>query len=110
MRSLSFVSLFVTLALLITLIGCGVPKSQHEAVLSEKAALQDKLTSITKARDALKGEFDTVLKEKAQLSAKVQALMNEVATLKEESTKLLNEIASLKAPNAAAEALSAATE
>lgn len=87
----------ILIASIAALSGCGVSKTKYEALLNEKIALEEKVTALTKAKDALKNEYDNLLNEKMELATKVTTLTNEKAALKGEYDKLLDEKITLKA-------------
>lgn len=80
-----------------TLTGCGVSKNKYEALLNEKLALEEKVSIVTKSRDALRAEYENLLKEKMDLAAKFETATNERNALKGEYDKLLDEKVALKA-------------
>ena len=95
-------SKLTSLIVLITVIsfsltGCGVSKNKYEALLNEKIALEEKLSLLTKSRDALRSEYENLLKDKMDLASRVETLANEKNALKGEYDKLLDEKVSLKA-------------
>ena len=77
--------------------GCGVSKDKYNALLNEKVMLEEKVTVLTKSRDALKNEFDSLLKDKMDLGEQVQTLASEKIALKGEYDKILDEKVALKA-------------
>jgi predicted nuclease with TOPRIM domain len=85
------------ISLAIALAGCGVSKDKYESLLNEKIALEEKVSVLTKARDALKNEYDLLLKEKMDLATKLETVNNEKNALKSEYDKLLDEKIALKA-------------
>ncbi len=98
MKVLKVVGLFLmVISLTAVLIGCGVPKDKYEAVVNEKIVLEEKVSVLTKAKDALKNEYDTLLNEKMDIATKLETAINEKAALKSEYDKLLDEKISLKA-------------
>lgn len=90
---------FILLAVVIlsSLAGCGVSKNKYEALLNEKIALEEKVSLITKSRDALRAEYEDLLKEKMDLAAKLETAINEKGALKSEYDKILDEKVTLKA-------------
>lgn len=98
MKLIKSAALFVLVAaILISVAGCGVSKNKYEALLNEKIALEEKLSIITKSRDALRAEYENLLKEKMDLAAKAETAVNEKSALKSEYDKLLDEKVALKA-------------
>jgi hypothetical protein len=91
----SFVMLIAVISLSLT--GCGVSKNKYEALLNEKIALEEKLSLLTKSRDALRSEYENILKDKMDLASKAETLINEKSALKGEYDRLLDEKVSLKA-------------
>ena len=98
MKLLKLTSLIILVAVVsISLTGCGVSKNKYEALLNEKMALDEKLSLLTKSRDALRSEYENLLKDKMDLASKMETLTNEKSALKDEYDKLLDEKVSLKA-------------
>ena len=98
MKFIKSAALLVSVVFALTAIsGCGVSKNKYEALLNEKIALEEKLSMLTKSRDALRLEFENLLKEKMDLAAKLETATNEKAVLKTEFDKLLDEKVTLKA-------------
>lgn len=97
MRLSKPVTLLTLIVLLSALTGCGVSKNKYEALLNEKIGLEEKLSLITKSRDALRAEYENLLKEKMDLSARLETATNEKNALKGEYDKLLDEKVTLKA-------------
>jgi hypothetical protein len=98
MKLLKFTSFITLIAVIsLSLTGCGVSKNKYETLLNEKIALEEKLSLLTKSRDALRSEYENILKEKMDMASKAETLANEKTALKEEYDKLLDEKVSLKA-------------
>ncbi len=98
MKLLKLASFIVLVAVVsFSLTGCGVSNNKYETLLNEKIALEEKLTLITRSRDALRGEYENLLKNKMDLASKMETLTNEKSALKGEYDKLLDEKVSLKA-------------
>jgi len=97
MRTMKGVTLLILTVTLVALTGCGVSKDKYESILNEKIALEEKVSVLTKARDALKNEYDLLLKEKMDLATKVEIVTNEKNALKSEYDKLLDEKIAVKA-------------
>ena len=76
---MKFTKAFSLLAIVLSLAvisGCGVSKDKYEALLNEKIILEEKVTAVTKSRDALKNEYDNLLKEKMDLATKAEVVNN----------------------------------
>ena len=97
MRVMKMIVLFAMALSLVSLVGCGVSKDKYESVLNEKIGLEEKASSLEKAKEALKNEYESVLKEKMDLTAQIATLTSERAALKGEYDKILEEKISLKA-------------
>lgn len=97
MKFFKTATLLILVVLLCALTGCGVSKNKYEALLNEKIALEEKLSMITKSRDALRAEYENLLKEKMDMAAKLETATNEKNALKGEYDKLLDEKVTLKA-------------
>lgn len=89
--------LITVLSLFVLASGCGVSKSKYEELVNRNMELEEKVSLLTKARDALKGEYDNLLNEKMDLSTRVKTVTDEKAALKSEYDKILDEKISLKA-------------
>ena len=94
-KMMSFIILTIIISVALT--GCGVSKNKYESLLNEKMALEEKLSMITKSRDALRAEYEDLLKEKMSLAAKLETAVNEKSALKSEYDKILDEKVTLKA-------------
>lgn len=91
-------ALFAIAAFLsVAVAGCGVSKDKYEALLNERVILEEKISVLTKSKDALKNEYDNLLKEKMDLATKLETVTNEKNALKGEYDKLLDEKIALKA-------------
>jgi predicted nuclease with TOPRIM domain len=99
MKLLKFASfvILITAVVSLSLTGCGISKNKYETLLNEKIALEEKLSLLTKSRDALRSEYENLLKDKMDLASKMETLTNEKSALKDEYDKLLDEKVSLKA-------------
>ncbi|MDO8525939.1 MAG: hypothetical protein Q7S07_05590 [Candidatus Omnitrophota bacterium] len=97
MKYMKLFLLFAAVISVVFLSGCGVPKDKYETVLKEKAALEEKVTVLTAAKDVLKKEYENLLKDKMDLAVKAETLANEKLALKGEYDKILDEKISLKA-------------
>lgn len=97
MRYVKLVLLCVMILSFVALAGCGVSKDKYEALLNEKIILEEKVSVLTKAKDALKNEYDNLLKEKMEAATKLETLTSERAALKGEYDKILDEKVALKA-------------
>jgi len=97
MASMRAMGVFILIAAVVSLSGCGVSKEKYSAVLNEKIALEEKAGVLTKANYALKAEYDSLLKEKMDLATKVEILTNEKNALKGEYDKILDEKVAVKA-------------
>ena len=97
MRVMKMVVVFVMALSLVSMAGCGVSKSKYESILKEKIGLEEKVSSLEKAKEALKNEYENVLKEKMGLTAEIATMTSERAALKGEYDKILEEKISLKA-------------
>jgi len=97
MKLLNSIVIVLVCVSLAFVVGCGISKDKYNALLNEKVVLEEKVSVLTKARDALKSEYDLLLKEKMNLSTQVQTLVGEKAALKSEYDNLLDEKVSLKA-------------
>lgn len=97
MKSVRLAGLFVIAVSILALVGCGVSKDKYDALLGEKITLDEKVSVLTKAKDALKNEYDNLLKEKMDLATKIETLANEKTALKGEYDKILDEKVVLKA-------------
>ena len=97
MRVMKMVVVFVMALSLVSMAGCGVSKGKYESILNEKIGLEEKVSSLEKAKEALKNEYGNVLKEKMDLTAEMATMTSERAALKGEYDKILEEKISLKA-------------
>ncbi len=97
MKSTRILMTFTALTLVVVLAGCGVSKEKYDSLLTEKITLEEKVTALSKARDALKNEYDNLLKDKMDLATKVETLANEKNALKGEYDKILDEKIALRA-------------
>lgn len=97
MKYLKLAVLLVVAVSMASLAGCGVPKDKYEALLNDKIALEEKVTTLTIAKDALKKEYDNLLQEKMDLATKLEVVTNEKAALKGEYDKILDEKIVIKA-------------
>lgn len=97
MRHVRFLSLLAVLALAVCVAGCGVSKDKYEALLNEKVLLEEKVSVLTKAKEALKNEYDALLNDKMDVSSKLETALNEKTALKSEYDKILDEKVAIKA-------------
>lgn len=97
---MKLIKLLVLVAVCVSLagvVGCGISKDKYNALLNDKIMLEEKVSVLTKSRDALKNEYDALLKDKMDLSIQVQTLVSEKSALKQEYDKILDEKVALKA-------------
>lgn len=97
MGTMKLMSLVLACALIVTVSGCGISKDKYDALLNEKAALEEKVMLLMTAKDALKNEYDSILKEKMDLATKLEIVTNEKNALKGEYDKILDEKITVKA-------------
>ena len=97
MRFKKAASICVALSFAAALAGCGVSNNKYDALMNEKTALEDKVASLEKNRNALKNEYDNLLKEKMDASTRLAVVTNEKEALKGEYDKILDEKITLKA-------------
>lgn len=97
MKLTKIFGLFIICALVVSLAGCGVSKDKYEALLNEKIVLEEKVTVLSKSKDALKNEYDNLLKEKMDIATKLETVTNEKSALKGEYDKILEEKIAAKA-------------
>jgi len=78
MRSQACFSILMTSALLLSLIGCGVPKTEHDKVVKaleqanqEKTNLASQVDQLVKEKDSLAQQVAQLQKENADLKAKM---------------------------------------
>jgi predicted nuclease with TOPRIM domain len=90
-------TVFLAVALIVALSGCGVSKAKYEELLSEKLALEERVEAAENAKTALKTEYDKLLAEKLDLASKLEVANNEKSALKAEYDKLLDEKIALTA-------------
>lgn len=64
------------------LIGCGVPKSEHEKIVQELQQAKQEMTSQTEMAAALTQEKESLSKQVADLQNQIGALKKENETLK----------------------------
>jgi len=81
MRYKAFVAVLIASAVTMSLIGCGVPKTEHDKVV--KALLQ-----ANQEKTALTDQFDKLKKEKDSLSQEVSQLQTQINTLQKENQSL----------------------
>ena len=75
MRSKTFLTAVFSVALAAALIGCGVPKTEHDKVVKALEQANQEKTNLT-------GQMDKLMKEKESLSQQVAQLQKEVADMK----------------------------
>jgi predicted nuclease with TOPRIM domain len=97
MKVIKLAALFIVIASLATLTGCGISKDKYNSLLSEKISLEEKVNVLIKSRDALKNEYDNLLKDKMDIATKLETVINEKNALKGEYDKLLDEKVATKA-------------
>jgi len=90
MKGDKLVVVILCVALAIVLIGWISSSIKCKGLASEKAALEEKVTTLTST-------VDTLQQEKASLTSAVETLTNEKKALKAEYDKLLDEKISLQA-------------
>ncbi|MCM8760999.1 MAG: hypothetical protein NC938_03410 [Candidatus Omnitrophica bacterium] len=96
-KNIKSIALICVVISLVAIIGCGVPKDKYESLLNEKIMLEEKVSVLTKAKEALKKEYDNLLAEKMDLAMKLETVTNEKAALKSEYDKILDEKVAIKA-------------
>ena len=81
MKYKAFVAVLIASAVTMSLIGCGVPKTEHDKVVK---ALQQ----ATQEKTTLADQFDKLKKEKDSLSQEVSQLQTQINTLQKENEML----------------------
>ena len=89
MRYKTVVALLILSAVTLSLIGCGVPKTEHEKVVKE-------LEQVTQEKTTLSDQLDKVTKEKEALSQQIGQLQNQINALKKENGQLKAKLAPKK--------------
>ena len=93
MRSRIFFAVLLASILTLSAAGCGVPKDEHEKIVSElEKANQEKAT--------LSDQVNKLKAEKEALSQKVSQLENDLNTLRQENEELKAKAANLAKPAA----------
>jgi peptidoglycan hydrolase CwlO-like protein len=77
-RYQAFLTILMISALTVSLIGCGVPKTEHDKVVKsleqanqEKATLTDQVGKLMKEKDSLSQQVAQLQKENAEMKAKM---------------------------------------
>ena len=89
MRHKAFLAVLIASAVTASLIGCGVPKTEHDKVVKALQQAQQEKT-------ALADQLDKVRKEKDSLSQQVAQLQNQINTLQKENDALKGKTAPKK--------------
>lgn len=89
MRYKTFLAALIVSAVALSLIGCGVPKTEHEKVVKQ-------LEQANQEKTALSSELDKMKSEKEALSKQVAGLQNKINTLQKENRELKAKLAPKK--------------
>ena len=82
MKYKAFVAVLIASAVTMSLIGCGVPKTEHDKVVKALQQAQQEKTSLTDQFDKLKKEKDSLSQEVSQLQTQINTLQKENQMLK----------------------------
>jgi cell division protein FtsB len=74
MRSKTFLSAVVSVALAAALIGCGVPKTEHDKVVKALEQANQEKANLTTQVDKLMKEKDSLSQQVAQLQKEAEAM------------------------------------
>ena len=89
MRYKAYLTVLIASAVTASLIGCGVPKTEHDKVVKALQQAQQEKT-------ALADQLDKVRKEKDSLSQQVAQLQNQINTVQKENEALKGKAAPKK--------------
>ncbi len=86
----------VLLLALIPLVGCGIPQSDYDALLSEKTNLESEKQTLQNDYDTLATAHESLQAEKSTLEAEKQALKEDYDTLNNENDTLESDLGTLQ--------------
>ncbi len=89
MRYKTVVTLLIISAVALSLVGCGVPKTEHEKVVKELEQVKQETTTLS-------DQLGKVTKEKEALSQQIGQLQNQISTLRKENEELKAKLAPKK--------------
>lgn len=81
MKYKTHITTFIMFAMILSLVGCGVPKNEHEKVVKE-------LEKANEQKATLSDQLDKAVKEKEVFSGQVADLQNQVSALQKENEGL----------------------
>jgi len=81
MKYKTHITTFIMFAMILSLVGCGVPKTEHEKVVKELEKANEQKATLT-------DQLDKVVKEKESLSGQIADLQKQVSTLQKENEGL----------------------